>query len=106
MSTLSLRLPDSLHQKVKELAARDDISINQFIAIAVAEKMSALLTVEYLEERAARGDRAAFERVLKRVPARKPIAGDEWLPSDGAKPQTREQPLQAERRRKSRRRRA
>jgi hypothetical protein len=104
MSTLSLRLPDSLHQKVKELAARDDISINQFIATAVAEKMSALLTVEYLEKRAARSDRAAFERVLKRVPARTPVAGDEWLPSDGEKARTRVQPSATERRGKTRRR--
>jgi hypothetical protein len=43
MSTLSLRLPDSLHKKVRELAL-DHISINQFIATAVGEKMSALLT--------------------------------------------------------------
>ena len=36
MSSLSLRLPESLHQKLRELAERDDISINQFIATAVA----------------------------------------------------------------------
>jgi len=45
MSTLSLRLPDSLHEKVRELAAQDAISINQLIATAVAEKMSALRTL-------------------------------------------------------------
>lgn len=78
MSTLSLRLPDSLHAKVRELAAQDDISINQFIATAVAEKMSALLTVDYLKERATRGDRAVFERVLRTVPDRQPLPGDEW----------------------------
>lgn len=60
MSTLSLRLPDSLHEKVRELAAEDDISINQFIATAVAEKMAALLTLDYLAERGARGNRAVF----------------------------------------------
>ena len=47
MSTLSLRLPDSLHKGVKELASREGISINQFVATAVAEKMSALMTEEY-----------------------------------------------------------
>ncbi len=51
MSTLSLRLPESLHRKIRELAERDDVSINQFIAMAVAEKAAALLTVGYLEER-------------------------------------------------------
>jgi hypothetical protein len=67
MSTLSLRLPESLHKQLKAVAERDGVSINQFIATAVAEKLSALMTVEYLEERAARGDRARFDRVLTRV---------------------------------------
>jgi predicted HicB family RNase H-like nuclease len=46
MSNLSLRLPNSLHEKVRDLAERNDISINQFITTAVAEKAAALLTVE------------------------------------------------------------
>ncbi|HXV61538.1 MAG TPA: toxin-antitoxin system HicB family antitoxin [Vicinamibacteria bacterium] len=89
MSTLSLRLPDSLHEKIRELAAREDISINQFIAIAVAEKMSALLTLDYLAERAGRGSRAAFERVLDKVPARTPLSGDEWPAAESVKPRRR-----------------
>ena len=67
MSTISLRLPDSLHRKVRELAARDHVSINQFIATALAEKTAALLTGEYLEQRAGRGSREKFERVLAKV---------------------------------------
>lgn len=77
MSSLSLRLPESLHEKVRELAARDDVSINQFIAIAVAEKAAAPLTTEYLAERGARGSRRAFDRILARVPAVVPAPGDE-----------------------------
>jgi predicted transcriptional regulator len=80
MSSLSLRLPDSLHAKVRELAERDDVSINQFIATAVAEKAAALLTVDYLEERAARADRGILRKLLDRVPRVAPSAGDE-LPS-------------------------
>lgn len=68
MSTLSLRLPDSLHKRVKELATREGISINQFVATAVAEKMSALMTEEYLQERARRGSRERFEAALAQVP--------------------------------------
>lgn len=68
MSTISLRLPESLHKKVRELAKEEDISINQLITTALAEKMSALMTVEYLKERAARGDRAKFEQAMGRVP--------------------------------------
>jgi hypothetical protein len=77
MSTLSLRLPDSLHKKVRELAQQEGISINQFISTAVAEKMAALLTVEYLEERAKRGSREKFLAVLAKVPDVPPEPGDE-----------------------------
>lgn len=67
MSTLSLRLPNSLHKQLKALAKREGVSINQLIASAVGEKMAALMTNEYLEERARRGKRAAFEAVLAKV---------------------------------------
>jgi predicted transcriptional regulator len=68
MSTLSVRLPDSLHKKLKELAEKEGVSMNQFITLAVSEKMSALLTVDYLKERAERGNRKAFEEILSEVP--------------------------------------
>jgi uncharacterized protein (DUF1778 family) len=77
MSSLSLRLPESLHQKIRELAKRDAISINQFIASAVAEKAAALLTVDYLEARGRRADVRLFDRVLARVPDTPPAPGDE-----------------------------
>jgi hypothetical protein len=48
MSTLSLRLPESLHRQFGELAEREGVSIDQLISSAVAEKMTALLTEEYL----------------------------------------------------------
>jgi post-segregation antitoxin (ccd killing protein) len=67
VSTISLRLPESLHRQVRELARSEDVSINQLITTALAEKMSALMTVDYLEERAARGDRARFERAMGKV---------------------------------------
>ena len=80
MSMLSLRLPESLHRKVRDLAAKESISINQFITTAMAEKMAALLTEEYLEERARRADPAAFDRILARVPDVPPMPGDERQP--------------------------
>lgn len=67
MSTLSLRLPESLHNKLKELARREGVSINQLISTAVAEKVSALMTLDYLEARAARGSREKFDAVLAKV---------------------------------------
>ncbi len=76
MSTISLRLPDSLHQQVGELAKQEDVSINQFITTAVAEKLSALTTEDYLAARAKRGDRAKFERALSRVADKPPDEHD------------------------------
>ncbi len=67
MSTISLSLPDSLHERVRKLAKEDNISINQFIATALAEKMSALLTEEYLTERAKKGSKKKFKTALSKV---------------------------------------
>ncbi len=69
MSSLNLQLPDSLHEKVRELAEQDDVSINQFIATAWRKR-----------QRARRADPRAFDRVLARVPDDAPIAGDEISP--------------------------
>jgi hypothetical protein len=67
MSTISLRLPDSLHHKARELAEKEHISINQLITLALAEKLSALMTEEYLGERARRGDKARFQAAIAKV---------------------------------------
>ena len=85
MSTLSVRLPASLHDKVRELAQRDEISINQFIATAAAEKAAAMLTVDYLEARGRRADPRLFDRILRRVPAAPPGPDDERLPKKSAR---------------------
>jgi len=76
MSVLSIRLPDSLHQFVKTVAAEDSISINQFIASAVAEKVSALTTEKYIQERASHASKTQFETVLANVPDVEPQAFD------------------------------
>jgi hypothetical protein len=76
MSTVQVHLPDSLQQQLQALAERDGISIDQFIATAVAEKMAALLTETYLEERAKRGSRAKYEAALAQVPDVEPEPHD------------------------------
>jgi hypothetical protein len=76
MSTISLRLPDSLHEQIRKLANVDGISINQFISTAAAEKLAALMTVDYLEERGKRGTRQRFEAALKRLPDAEPADDD------------------------------
>jgi len=67
MSTISLRLPESLHERLRELAKQENVSMNQFITLALAEKIAALSTEDYLLERAERGDRTSFERAMDKV---------------------------------------
>ena len=68
MSALSLRLPDSLHNAARELAQREHVSVNQLVTLALAEKLAALKTEDYLRTRAARGERRGFEVALSHVP--------------------------------------
>lgn len=77
MSALTLRLPNSIHRHIKEIAQQEGVSINQFISSAVAEKISAIMTEDYLKTRAKRARRAEFTTILDNVPHRKPIPGDE-----------------------------
>ncbi len=76
MGALSLRLPESLHRKLGEVAARDGVSINQWISSAVAEKMSAQMTEEYIAARAKRASRKKFEAVLAKIPDVEPEEAD------------------------------
>ena len=78
MSAISLRLPDSLHNRARTLSKRDHVSINQFVATAVAEKISALDTEDYLGRRASRASRQKFEEALAHVPDREPDKHDRF----------------------------
>lgn len=77
MSTLSIRLPNSLHKSVKKIAEQEHSSLNQFVVLAVAEKLSALTTETYLAQRAARGDRKKFLAVLNQASDKTPPDYDE-----------------------------
>ena len=68
MSTMTVRLPESLHDQLKNLAIAEGVSINRSLVVAVAEKMFALKTVEFLETEGRLGARKSFERVLRKVP--------------------------------------
>ncbi len=76
MNALTIRLPDSIHQTIKKLAKREGCSVNQFLASAAAEKMSALLTLDYLRAEAAEGRREDFEAFLAAVPEAEPAETD------------------------------
>ena len=86
MSALSIRLPNSLHERARELARREGISINQLVSSALAEKMSALLTEEHLEARAQRGSRSRFLAALAQVPAIEPDPEDSFDRGDATRP--------------------
>ena len=80
-STYPLRLPVSLKTAVEKLSRRDGTSINQFVVVAVAEKVAAMTTEEIFADRKARANREAFRRILDRAGGEPPRPGDE-LPPD------------------------
>ena len=75
MTKLTVQLPESLAKKAAELARKDEISLDQFASLAVAEKMSAWLTRDYLAERAGRGRRRKFLKAMSKVPHVEPKKG-------------------------------
>ncbi len=77
MTAITIRLPNSVHQKIKELAARDDVSVNQFIASAASEKMASVMTLDFLKAEATKGKRSDFGHYLSMVPDVPAQLGDE-----------------------------
>ena len=77
MGALSLRLPESIHRHIREIAKVEGVSINQLISSAIAEKISAIMTEEYLARRAKRADINKMKAILDNVADREPILGDE-----------------------------
>lgn len=80
MSALTIRLADSLHRHLKQAAESDGVSVNQFISLAVAEKISALQTYDLIAGRAASGSKTQFLEALAAVPNVAPDPGDELPP--------------------------
>jgi hypothetical protein len=67
MSAINIRLPQSLHDAARELARQENVSLNQLITLALAEKIAVLQTQAYLGRRAEKGSRAKFEAALANV---------------------------------------
>jgi hypothetical protein len=65
-STYPLRLPRSVKAEVERRAKADGISVNQFVATAVAEKLSAMNTAAFFTERREKADFTAFDRLMSR----------------------------------------
>lgn len=77
MGALSLRLPESIHRHIRDIAKAEGVSINQLISSAITEKISAIMTEEYLQQRADRANIKDMEAVLNKVSKRDPLKGDE-----------------------------
>jgi hypothetical protein len=77
LSTYPLRLPRSIRAGVERLSKQDGVSINQFVSIAVAEKVAMMQAQDYFSQRAARADLAAFDEVMQRSGGELPRPGDE-----------------------------
>lgn len=76
MSAMTIDIPESLYNKLKEVAAKDQSTPEHFAVLAIAEKLSSCLTVEYLEERARRAKPERFEELLSKVPDVEPDDND------------------------------
>lgn len=77
MGALSLRIPESIHRHIKEIAKEEGVSINQLISSAITEKISAIMTEKYLKQRADRANIEDMKSILGKVADRKPLKGDE-----------------------------
>ncbi len=76
MSTLTVELPDSLRKSIEALAAKEGYTVGQFLASAAAEKLAAIMTVDYLRREAAAGRREDFEKYLAAIPDVPPAEND------------------------------
>ena len=77
MSTLTIRIPEGLAKQLQVCAAEEGVTVDRFIASAAGEKLSALMTLDHLRERAARANRQDFIDFLEGSPDVPPIPGDE-----------------------------
>ena len=83
MSNYALRLPESLKQAAKRIAATDDTTMNQFFVVAIAEKISAMETARLFEQRAASASAPAAQAAWDRVGNKAAMAGDNWTKPAG-----------------------
>ena len=82
MSNYNLRLLASLKAEAEKVAEEEGTTLNQFINVAVAEKLAALRTARYFQERTTRADLEAFDRFLETAGDEPPRRGDEILPAE------------------------
>lgn len=77
MSTVTIQLPDGIARQLRECAAKEGVTVDQLLSSAAAEKLSAMVTVEHLRERARHAKREDFIAFLNGSPDVPPMPGDE-----------------------------
>jgi 16S rRNA U516 pseudouridylate synthase RsuA-like enzyme len=77
MSTLTIQMPEGLARQLRECAAREGVTVDQLMSAAAGEKLSALLTVDHLRDRARHAKREDFLAFLNGSPDVPPMPGDE-----------------------------
>ena len=78
MSNLNVQIPDSLYKQIEALAAKENMSLEQLVAIALSAQVSAWMTKDYIEEKAKRGSWDKFQQVLNKVPDVEPEDYDKY----------------------------
>jgi len=78
MSSYALRLPESLKLAAKRIAAADDTTMNQFFVVAIAEKISAMETAKFFEQRAALGKAGDAQAAWDKVGSDASMPDDTW----------------------------
>ena len=79
MSALTIQMPDSIVNAMTDLARREGVSVDNLLAAAAGEKMSAMLGIDFLNERASQASAEDFKRILAKAPKSGPVdPGDEW----------------------------
>ncbi|NJM72111.1 MAG: hypothetical protein HC862_19075 [Scytonema sp. RU_4_4] len=68
MTNLNVQIPESLYKQMEALATKENMSIEQLVAVALSAQVSAWMTKDYLEEKAQRGSWEKFQQVLTKVP--------------------------------------
>ncbi len=76
MTTIETRIPDKLFAQAKQLAERENVSLDQLVTIALTAQVSAWMTKDYLETRAARGNWEQAREVLAQAPDVEPLPHD------------------------------
>jgi hypothetical protein len=79
MSSYALRLPESLKAASKRIAAADDTTMNQFFVVAIAEKISAMETAGFFEQRAAKSSKTRANKAWAKVSREQPAPEDQWV---------------------------